>query len=1293
MMRTCHFFYTETKLFFFFVLPLLFSFFISNLLTSQEMNEPLLPDDFIIEQTLMSDVVEDSDHIDNTTAAIENLTVEPRATTAVLSWEPLQNAEPGVVQGYTISRRTEGDMYEAPVAYTGTDTFYIDSRLEMGTTYYYMITARIDHEESGQSDEVRITTLPTQDNLYTYANLKTAVLIYINTNAGEIPDDQIQRIKNAIEVARSFIWRNSLMKLNLQVTYYVIGDHKIFGDGGDYWGSVQKTAEHLRELGVMNTQYDIVYRVSPATGGYWSYGVLNLDLPGPVRQTGFSHSVWPTRSGVRYHGHDADTHYDLSWVFLHEVQHAIDAVYNANGLPQKHHGDRPHLFPYPAGEHYDFQAKMFRVFDKYEELLSNWGGIYEAWDTGNYGFPDAEPLVPMDEVRFGSNPHLRDTDGDGLADRDEFLDGIYSGSDPHNPDSNKSGIPDGNDPYPRYRVNTYIPERTSTINGLKVVTQIVSIDSVIYTQIGYSPKVYMTYDEDSLYLEIRLPEHCSHIEFQFDFESDGWWYGRGNTSMRINPHTGSITELLSQDASPEGRAFSQSIGGWAGGIWDDHPQYEPHFGRRVFEKEWIGLNVRTENPPEIIVALAIPKNEYAGLYLIPGDTFGINIYYYNVHDDPGQWASTFDVYSFVNFVFHDYDITQFAGGSGTENDPYLIETPEHLHTVRSFHWAHFLQIADIDLGVSPWNTDKGWLPIGDDYKKFTGSYDGNGFTISNLTIRRPDENWAGLFGYAHGAKLKNIGIKEADIRGGSFTGGLAGKIEQGIISNSYIEGRVSGNWCVGGLVGETADRSTVDSSYADVTVVCNNRSGGGLVGSHVNNSIINNSYAKGNVSGGGSLGGLVGDHHNSSTHNSFAGGNISGGDILGGLIGNHAGGSKITNSYATGSVEGSREIGGLVGWNQSGSTITNSYSTGNVRGTESEESAGGLVGVQDGGSTAMHSYWNTNTSGKISSAGGEGRTTDEMSYPYAVNTYVNWDFIGIWKADTEYSMNNGYPYHRWKPVVIQPMYTLTLVANPQDGGTVSGGGSYEEGDTVTVSAVPSGDYVFVNWTIGDAVVMDGLDTAGVTFRYVMPPYDVLIAGNFNVAIADIPALLSPQNDEIHISVDTSLVWKESKRAVTYHVQVSVDSDFVTCLIDSIGITGTSLEVRDLGSLTRYYWRVCALNESGSSGWSEVWSFTTYDVTSVARYHGNIPTEYILYQNYPNPFNPSTIIRYGLPERCRVQLAIYNALGQIVLRPVDEELEAGYYEVIFDASHLPSGIYMYRLQSGEFVHSKKMLYLK
>jgi hypothetical protein len=88
-----------------------------------------------------------------------------------------------------------------------------------------------------------------------------------------------------------------------------------------------------------------------------------------------------------------------------------------------------------------------------------------------------------------------------------------------------------------------------------------------------------------------------------------------------------------------------------------------------------------------------------------------------------------------------------------------------------------------------------------------------------------------------------------------------------------------------------------------------------------------------------------------------------------------------------------------------------------------------------------------------------------------------------------------------------------------------------------------------------------------------------------------------------------------------------------------------------------------------------------------------PTSFQLYQNYPNPFNPTTTIRYSLPNRSHAALAVFNTLGQQVAILQNGEQDAGFHEVQFDGSRLASGVYFYRLQAGEFVHTSKMLLTK
>jgi hypothetical protein len=99
--------------------------------------------------------------------------------------------------------------------------------------------------------------------------------------------------------------------------------------------------------------------------------------------------------------------------------------------------------------------------------------------------------------------------------------------------------------------------------------------------------------------------------------------------------------------------------------------------------------------------------------------------------------------------------------------------------------------------------------------------------------------------------------------------------------------------------------------------------------------------------------------------------------------------------------------------------------------------------------------------------------------------------------------------------------------------------------------------------------------------------------------------------------------------------------------------------------------------------------------------GNLqsPIAFDLYQNYPNPFNPTTKISYNIPavstgyKDLRVQLKVFDILGNEVATLVEGFKKAGYYSVEFNANSLSSGVYLYKLQAGSFVETKKMILLR
>jgi predicted nucleotidyltransferase len=136
----------------------------------------------------------------------------------------------------------------------------------------------------------------------------------------------------------------------------------------------------------------------------------------------------------------------------------------------------------------------------------------------------------------------------------------------------------------------------------------------------------------------------------------------------------------------------------------------------------------------------------------------------------------------------------------------------------------------------------------------------------------------------------------------------------------------------------------------------------------------------------------------------------------------------------------------------------------------------------------------------------------------------------------------------------------------------------------------------------------------------------------------------------------------------------------------------SWTIKGLDLLHTYYWSVQAIDNCFAA--SDFAPEQSFRLTSIEGEQFNkLPTEYELIQNYPNPFNPSTTIRYSIINPELVRIKIYDILGREVKTLVNELKQTGNYEVQFDASGLASGIYLYRIESGSFVQTKKMILLK
>lgn len=230
----------------------------------------------------------------------------------------------------------------------------------------------------------------------------------------------------------------------------------------------------------------------------------------------------------------------------------------------------------------------------------------------------------------------------------------------------------------------------------------------------------------------------------------------------------------------------------------------------------------------------------------------------------------------------------------------VIKTADQLQAMNNNKSGKYILMNDIDL--SGYN----WTPVGDSTNRFTGTFNGNGYAIKNLTINNSASDYQGLFGFSDfGSVIKNVGLTNVNIKGKNYVGGLVGGAFDSI-ENCYVTGCVTGQNAVGGLAGMT--NNYVVSSYS-ISNISGNSFVGGLIG-HSDNS-VEDSFSSGSVISKNDAGGLIGWQENSSqsssisVYNCYSNSSVTGGS---GLIG--VSDSFVELCYARGSVSGG---GGLIG--------------------------------------------------------------------------------------------------------------------------------------------------------------------------------------------------------------------------------------------------------------------------------------------------------------------------------------------------------------------------------------------
>ena len=382
----------------------------------------------------------------------------------------------------------------------------------------------------------------------------------------------------------------------------------------------------------------------------------------------------------------------------------------------------------------------------------------------------------------------------------------------------------------------------------------------------------------------------------------------------------------------------------------------------------------------------------------------------------------------------------YSGGSGIAGDPYRISTAADLDDIGNHtddYAKCFILTNDVDMTgysytaavIAPDTDNTSWTFQG---TRFTGTFDGNGFAVYNLTVDGSGSYYTGLFGSVSGGLLKNLAVINCSVSGKDYVGAVAGSNgNSGGIVNCESSGEIGGVSYLGGIAGENTASASIQNCRSSCTMSGSGNSYmvGGLVGDNSYSATVVDCCSSGRVNGSSNVGGLAGRSHSASIARCYSTGAVSGSTGVGGLVGVCS--SSIENCYSNGDVSGVYNIGGFVGNNSSGS-VSDCYSSGHVTGGATYSEVGGFCGYQYGSASVMSNcFWDVDTSGMtvgyyqnpsplysgtVTNVVGK---TDEQMRIESTFTDAGWDFVdeedngtdGIWQIESD---GADYPRFWWQ---------------------------------------------------------------------------------------------------------------------------------------------------------------------------------------------------------------------------------------------------------------------------------------